>query len=586
MQLRVVAVMTLLSVTALGVACGGTAPDEPRRLTFERYSPPQHTSRDGFLAASGDVIVMSRRISHDGGATWTDLDSRFGEVSRVAVHGSIVALHARDLGLVRWDLATDAVTEVTGEPGYASDRTWRLQPVTGELIVFDAVNNRIAFERGGAWQASTLPQPTATELLPYVKDLESNGSVAMTVSAWGVHRSSDGGATWQLVTANVPGAGRDLLVLNDRRFLLLGGPTTYMFDATGQPTGSMPGITVELGEASVCDDGAIVARNKISRDLGASWQELLPGGDLTMVVDRVGCGGGRYWVLARSDAWGFRLVRIDGAGAPAIAVGNWEGGDESAWAANGPPITRTADGTFLVAGLAWQEGHDAWTLREIPARTWSSGDTLFGVARPSFYTSRDAGATWTARAATGLAADDPEAFAVGPDGALYVSRFTGEDLGDTDRWTSNVWRSTDEGLTWSVAYDGLATRNAADETTGSAHRFVGIRPDGTWIATDAVSRDEGQTWETTGVKGDRSLAFLMPNGNLVTTLPASTAKQDLWRVYSDSGLGDLQATYMLEVDDDTVPGSQLRSVAFDDQGYAYVARGAPYVQIWRSTEPL
>jgi hypothetical protein len=35
-----------------------------------------------------------------------------------------------------------------------------------------------------------------------------------------------------------------------------------------------------------------------------------------------------------------------------------------------------------------------------------------------------------------------------------------------------------------------------------------------------------------------------------------------------------------------VLAADLRSVAFDDAGYAYVARGVPHVQIWRSTKPL
>ena len=57
-------------------------------------------------------------------------------------------------------------------------------------------------------------------------------------------------------------------------------------------------------------------------------------------------------------------------------------------------------------------------------------------------------------------------------------------------------------------------------------------------------------------------------------------------MYDDGGLGELRATYQLVVDDEPIPASQLRSVAFDEEGYAYVARGTPQVQIWKSDRPL
>jgi hypothetical protein len=35
-----------------------------------------------------------------------------------------------------------------------------------------------------------------------------------------------------------------------------------------------------------------------------------------------------------------------------------------------------------------------------------------------------------------------------------------------------------------------------------------------------------------------------------------------------------------------VLAAELRAVAFDELGHAYVARGTPHIQIWRSTTPL
>jgi hypothetical protein len=182
----------------------------------------------------------------------------------------------------------------------------------------------------------------------------------------------------------------------------------------------------------------------------------------------------------------------------------------------------------------------------------------------------------------GLTVTEPEAFARGADGRLYLSEFTGTNEAGVDRWTARVWTSSDQGATWSLAYDALATRGADDTIVGEVHRFVSLAPDGAWIATDAISRDGGTTWQKTDVKGDRGLAHLTLHGTLVT----GGADEKLWRLYDDGGRGELRATYEIEVAGNAIPAQQLRSVAFDAQGYAYVARGNPYVQIWRSDRPV
>jgi hypothetical protein len=574
--------MKLVFVTAaLCVACGGSGnATTPHKLALERWSPPQPTSYDVFLAARGDVVVMAHRVSRDAGATWQALDPQLAAPARVSITNGVIATFAS--GLVRWDLATNVVAKVSNAPSYATDRTWRVDPIAGRFIAFDAVENKSAVESASGWITSALPQPAATEVKPYVKDIESNGTILLAISAWGIHRSLDNGASWQLVTNSIPGGGRDLLVLADRRFVLVGGATTYAFSADGQPEGTLAGLVVDDSVGTVCEDGAIVAGNKVTHDFGASWQTLLAGGDLQMAVQRAGCGGGRYWGLMLSDAWGYRLVRYDAIGAAGIGAGNWEGVGDQAWSSSGPPIVRTQAGTFLVAGLALAAGTTTWTLQEIPARTWVSGTTLFGVAKQKFFTSSDGGVTWSATAAQGLGATEPEAFAVGPDGALYVGQLSGGTEAGVSTWHAQVWKSSDGGVSWTTAYDATATRADGGDVIGEVHRFVGVLADGAWISTDAVSHDAGASWKKTDVKGDRGLAHLTRQGSLVTGGP----NEDLWRVYSDGGLGELTATWSIVVDDKPIPASQLRTVAFDELGYAYTARGTPNVQIWRSNQPV
>jgi hypothetical protein len=160
-----------------------------------------------------------------------------------------------------------------------------------------------------------------------------------------------------------------------------------------------------------------------------------------------------------------------------------------------------------------------------------------------------------------------------------VSTFDGANAGDIDTWHAVVWHSSDDGATWAPLYDARAVRNPGEEATGEVHRFVGLATDGAWVATDAVSRDNGKTWTETDVNIDRGLAFLTPTGKLIAAL-------DKWQVYEGAGEGALEATYQLEIEGMTVDGSALRSVAFDELGYAYLAGGAPYVQVWRSSKPI
>ncbi len=573
--------MKLAFVAAFVCAACSDDPAAPKKLVFERWSPPQPTSYDIFLGARGDLVVMAHRFSQDAGVTWQPLDSRVGIPTRVVITDGTIATYAN--GLVRWDVAASTVTPVTGAPSYTTDRSWRVNPTTGRFITMDAVENAVAVETDTGWITAKLPQPSATELRPYIKDIESNGHALLAISAWGVHRSIDSGASWQFVTSTPAGSGRDLIVLADGRFLIVGGMKTYAFTTDGQLGGLMPGLAIDDNTATVCDDGAIIAGNKVSRDYGATWQSLLTGAGLQPTVQRTGCGGGRYWAIVLSDAWGYRLVRYDTLGEPGIIAGNWDATGDQAWSSSGPPIVRAVDGTFLAAGLALAPGATTWTLQEMPSRTWASGPTLFGVSKQQFYTSYDDGLTWRAAAAQGLGTSEPEAFARSSDGALHVGQFTGmTDDNEVGTWRSQVWQSRDDGATWAVVYNATATRLPGEQFVGEVHRFVGVLDDGTWIATDAVSHDAGVTWTKTDVDGDRGLAHLTPKGSLVT----GGADEDLWRVYSDGGRGELTATWQMVVDGKSIPAAQMRTVTFDDDGYAYTARGTPNALLWRSNLPV
>jgi hypothetical protein len=574
-------------VTSACVACGGeSGPETARPVAFERWSPPQPTAYDIPVSARGEVVVLARRISRDAGSTWVDIPDELGPISRAEIVGTSILLHTSALGLVRWDSTTGVQDLVAGAPAFPNDRKWRVDPATGRFVVFDAVENAIALEGAAGWLVAELPRVSPTEVRPYIRDIEGNGATLLAASAWGVYRSRDGGATWQLVAPGpaLAQAGRDLLVLADGRFVLVGGPISYVFAPDGEPAGTAPDLVVENLEATACEDGAIVARGRLTRDLGASWVAMIPPGDLQPAVSRASCARGRYWMLATSETWSYRLVRYDGSDMRGVVVGSWDAIADAAWATSGPAMARTADGTLLAAGLAWQPG-EPWLLREVPGRMWASGGTLFGIARGRFVLSEDGGNTWESPASAGLDADELDAFARGPDGALYVGRMTGTRDETAAVLRSVVWKSDDRGASWTIAYEAEARRASDDaELTGEARRWLGIADDGTWIATDAVSADAGRTWQPTEVVAGSDVAFVSPRGRLVTTSPGLA--DDHWRVYEAGGRGELLATWAIEVEGAPVPASQLRAIAFDEAGHVYVARGSPRLQIWRTTAPI
>src|SRR5688572_18454690 len=91
------AVMAAVIAAVIATGCGGSATSAeaiPKPLQLERWSPAQPSAYDVFVAAHGSIVVMTHRISRDGGATWTALDARVGQPGRVSIDGTTAALYA------------------------------------------------------------------------------------------------------------------------------------------------------------------------------------------------------------------------------------------------------------------------------------------------------------------------------------------------------------------------------------------------------------------------------------------------------------------------------------------------------------
>lgn len=581
----------LICACAMLAACsggGGGSATEPTTLTFEPLSPPQIASDDVLVAGHGDIVITADHVSRNGGATWAPNPTRpLGAVVWTVVASPTTAvMHTVNAGLVRWELATDVATPIAGAPAYAA--SFRYDPKTDTVIAFDPQLNALSRYRSGAWTAATLPLPAPDACCPYIADIDMNGDVALLTSSWGVHRSLDGGVTWEHVPSMLDVNARDVIALPDGRFLIGGGISTPIFDATGLPSAAPPGPALpgELGKTQVCGDGAILVDTQVTVDLGASFQPLFGAdGPVATFPDKVVCGGGRFYAHVESAGFGRRLVRIDAAGAAPLLIGGWE--DDVAaqgWGGSTLPLARAGDGTVMVNGLSWRPGDERWRLGGLPNGPIASapGGAVYGFDAQVRWRSDDGGDTWSSAPFT---PSPVMSVFVNNGGALYGGQINGDYIGGalfSDAW---IYRSDDDGSTFSQIYMGTRIRESSGNFTGDAHRLIGLDPGGALVAHDGVSDDDAATWRASAVPSGETAVHVTPGGDVLTIAITTDVKEDVWRVYGEAGTGSLRSTLGVVAGGTPVAASSLRHVVFDKDGHAYVAAGAPFVQVWRSTTP-
>jgi photosystem II stability/assembly factor-like uncharacterized protein len=384
-----------------------------------------------------------------------------------------------------------------------------------------------------------------------------------------VFRSRDGGASWQQTTGpSLPGNGARVVALavspRSPTLLWAGTAPNGLFrsadaGAHWAPAGLPPQVfSVEaiavapsapnILYAGVFDQGSDPGGVYASTDGGVSWirrNQGLDGLDAQTVAVPPGSPGVIYagldlQGLYRSANSGQRWARVTLPGAPAAGTPlvDFE-------------IAPSADSTFYALALSWlwqsTDAGAAWTevssgesddpylrlLRVDPAdpfRLWGAGElSVSGLPRVQtvpLLRSTDGGDSWATVPTPDLGCEIFDLqFALSSPATLYVAGAKSADSINFCKLTQgSLFRSTDDGATWTEADSGLAapsiTALAVDPLdprlvyAGTGGEYVFDNGDGVW-----KSADGGLTWTRAG----EAL-----QGRTITALALSAGTGVLW----------------------------------------------------------
>jgi N-acetylneuraminic acid mutarotase len=580
----------------------------------ERYEHTSVTLPDGsivLMGGYGDSRMNDVWRSTDQGITWTQMTAaapwtaRYRHTSVTLPDGSIVLMGGDD-GNRRNDVwrSTDlgaTWTQMTAAAEWSgrSEHTSVTLP-DGSIVLMGGYT---AISRNDVWRSTDLgatwtQMTAAAEWLArgsHSSVVLPDGSIVLmggrggTTSLSDVWRSTDLGTTWTQMTAAAPWTGTDnhtSVALPDSSIILMGGydgNMQYQNDVWRSTdlgaTWTQMTTAAEWGERSrhtsgVLSDGSIVLmggsyggrRNDVwrSTDLGATWTQMtaaapwsarsghtsvvLPDGSIVLM-------GGPGTYSFRNDVW--RSTDNGVTWAQMTAAAAWEGRiDHTSVALPDGSIVLMGgnDGTLDFRNDVWRSTDQGVTWTQMAATApWTGRDQHTSVALPDgsivlmggrnsrlgvrfndVWRSTDQGATWTQMtAAAEWTARSSQTSVVLPDGSIVL-------MGgyDGDR-QNDVWRSTDLGATWTQM------TAAAEWTARSGHTSV-VLPDGSIVLIGGYdgdyqndvwrSTDNGVTWAqmTAAAAWEGRIdhtSVALPDGSIVLMAGDDPrTSYDVWRV--------------------------------------------------------
>lgn len=292
-------------------------------------------------------------------------------------------------------------------------------------------------DEGATWESITAaePLPSNPGILPFLDGVASLAAIAtrpatlFAVASSALLRSTDGGATWQLISDLPTPPGAQLFVQSI---------------AAGPGPGAKLYLLYEAFEGST---GAQLFGALVSADLGTSWKRLdrsgLAAGDhlavqpgtgnlLALQVDRIaiGRGQGQRWSAARL---GDQFCGGPSGGEARLAFS--AGGRRAVMLVGGRLFVGTDGGVRLVAvGPDSEPDGECARFRDLAVDAASG--TWFALSDRAVYSSTD-GVRWQPQPADGLANFDPSSFTLA---ALGGNRLLAG--------TCGIARSDDGGRTW------------------------------------------------------------------------------------------------------------------------------------------
>ncbi|MBN1135139.1 MAG: exo-alpha-sialidase [Anaerolineae bacterium] len=492
------------------------------------------TARHGLSSVTlpdGSIILMG---GHDGtfsykhdvwrstdqGATWTEMTTAAGWTARrfhtsVTLPDGSIVLMGGDNGSGSWNdvwRSTDQGATWTQQTAAAewtarTDHTSVALP-DGSIVLMGGYDGS---RRNDVWrstdQGATWTQLTSTASWTARSSLRSvvlsDGSIVLMGGSDGsvrndVWRSTDQGATWTEMTAATlwpARSGHTSVALSDGSIVLMGGSpgglsgmddvwrSTDQGATWTQMTAADPWWTARSGHTSVVLlDGSIVLMAGSagstryhdvwrSTDQGATWTQMTAAAgwssrsrpfSVALPDDSIVLMGGTDSGGRRNDVW--RSTDQGATWTQMTAAAEWT-------ARNSHTSVVLADGSIVLMGGV---GADYW--RDV----WRSTD------QGATWTQQTAAAEWEARTShTSVALPDGSIVLMGGFGGLSVGNW------------NDVWRSTDQGATWTEA------TAAAPWTARTGHTSVAL-PDGSIVLMggddDSLrndvwhSTDQGATW--------------------------------------------------------------------------------------------
>jgi len=339
-------------------------------------------------------------------------------------------------------------------------------------------------------------------------DLSKPDRIFAALSPYGIIGSTNGGATWESLTPDIPGTGpRATRVLVGRGGMILFGTTSgsilkstngglsWSPTRTGKNFDGILSFSTLPGNPDVVIAGTeqgIIS----SSDFGSRWGPY--DGNLPEIPIRVSGAGARGTIFAYGSGIGVRASTDNG--------GTWRNADMKLEGSSVSVLASDPAGKHLFAGAGGvcmafsMNPAGLWTdagpgITGGPIRSISIDPTLQGVVYATtaggVFISRDNAATW--QPAPRSVEISP--FLYEPHPSIHTRVFMAGDQG--------IFVSTDQGRTW-LQSRPLGTRwiiHALTFSPTNAGRIIGASPSSAVI----ISNDGGFTWEQAryGIPGDR-----------------------------------------------------------------------------------
>jgi len=478
---------------------GGVYVSEDKGETFTNYPIANDLNAVWFFAATNTPTVyaiMSDRtndylyVSTDGGATWTDMDVVSYGVAEGARFSSAAVNPTDDLHIV-------TATDVPGNSIYQTTdggATWSVVTGDGDTMVS---GNYVAFNAAGrlyvsknysdnptdespVWETVFNDTPASSIFADVVVTDPTNDSVVFTNSAMTIARSTDGGLSWTDSYEGITSVRiYDISQATDLNtvWMSANGGLAHSSNFTEEtPTWNYPilplpgasnihAVWVNPEDTNVVLAGLSTTINK-SIDGGANWTtvtapafegnicDIVADPDTSSTLYAINCNddltgpdsGGVFMTTDMGDTW-TDLSVPGNVSVISLAV------SETGMVYAGMGGDAEVNYVYAYDGSSWSElsgdftGSDITTLVVNP----NDPDTLY-LTSDHLYISTDAGATWELFGEGLEMVNNLRSLTIQTTTTPLTMYVTGMDMSTQD---GVIYKSSDEGKTWSLYYTGL-----------------------------------------------------------------------------------------------------------------------------------